>query len=143
VVNATSQLLYCQERDPVPIVQEAGWVPGPVWTSAEKITPSKIPSPDCPAHSELLYQLRYLCYLVHSTNFEALQSAPSTSILLVLHVYCKIRQNIITYINGQLLLSSRMNTCIHTKTHNHQYFLRSKIYGIPQLKHDEQTYTEI
>jgi hypothetical protein len=83
---------------------------------------------------ELLYQLCYLCYLVHSTNFEALQSAPFTSVLLFLHVYCEIRQNIITYINGQLLLSSHMNTCMHTKTHNHQYFLRSKIFGVTAIK---------
>ena len=24
-------------KDPVPIVQEAGWVPGPVWTGAENL----------------------------------------------------------------------------------------------------------
>jgi len=27
------------EKDPVPIVQEAGWAPGPVWTGAENIAP--------------------------------------------------------------------------------------------------------
>ena len=27
------------EKDPVPIVQEAGWAPGPVWTGAENLTP--------------------------------------------------------------------------------------------------------
>ena len=26
-------------KDPVPIVQEAGWAPGPVWTGAEDLTP--------------------------------------------------------------------------------------------------------
>jgi hypothetical protein len=25
------------KRDPVPLVQEAGWAPGPVWTSAENL----------------------------------------------------------------------------------------------------------
>jgi hypothetical protein len=30
VVNATPRPLYARERDPVPIVQEAGWAPGPV-----------------------------------------------------------------------------------------------------------------
>jgi hypothetical protein len=34
VVNATPQPLYPREEDPVPIVQEAGRVPGPVWTGA-------------------------------------------------------------------------------------------------------------
>jgi len=26
-------------KEPVPIVQEAGWVPGPVWTGAENLPP--------------------------------------------------------------------------------------------------------
>jgi hypothetical protein len=30
VVNATPRLHYPRERAPVPIVQEAGWAPGPV-----------------------------------------------------------------------------------------------------------------
>jgi hypothetical protein len=46
-------------KDPVPIVQEAGWAPGPVWVGAENLTPTRIRSPDLPAHSESLYQLRY------------------------------------------------------------------------------------
>jgi len=28
-----------RERDPVPLVQEAGWAPGPVWTGAENLAP--------------------------------------------------------------------------------------------------------
>ena len=26
-------------KDPVPIVQEAGWAPGPVWTGTENLAP--------------------------------------------------------------------------------------------------------
>ena len=37
VVNATAQPLYPRERDPVPILQEVGWAPGPVWTGAENL----------------------------------------------------------------------------------------------------------
>ena len=37
VVNATPRPLYPQEKDSVPIVQEAGWAPELVWTSAEKL----------------------------------------------------------------------------------------------------------
>ena len=33
-------------KDPVPIVQEAGWAPGPVWTGAENFAPTGIRSPD-------------------------------------------------------------------------------------------------
>jgi len=46
-------------KDPVPIVQEAGWAPGPVWTSVENLAPTRIRSPDRPARSESLYHLRY------------------------------------------------------------------------------------
>ena len=46
-------------KNPVPIVEEAGWVPGPVWTSEENLAPTGIRSPDRPAHSESLYRLSY------------------------------------------------------------------------------------
>jgi len=42
-------------KDPVFIVQEAGWAPGPVWTGAENLACNGILSPDRPARSESLY----------------------------------------------------------------------------------------
>ena len=50
---------FIPEKDPVPIVQEAGWVPGPVWTAAENLASTGIRSPDRPARSESLYRLSY------------------------------------------------------------------------------------
>ena len=46
-------------EDPVPITQEAGWDPWPVWTGAENLTPTGIRSPDIPSRSESLYRLSY------------------------------------------------------------------------------------
>ena len=46
-------------KDPVLIVPEAGWAPGPVWTGAENLAPTGIRSPDRPARSESLYRLSY------------------------------------------------------------------------------------
>jgi hypothetical protein len=46
-------------KDPVPIVQEAGWAPGPVWTCAKNIVPTGIRSADRPAGSQSLYRLSY------------------------------------------------------------------------------------
>ena len=46
-------------KDPVPIVQEAGWALGPVWTGAENLFSTGIRSPDRPARSQSLYRLRY------------------------------------------------------------------------------------
>jgi hypothetical protein len=43
----------------VPIVQDAGWTPGSVWTGIENLAPTGIRSPDRPARSESLYRLSY------------------------------------------------------------------------------------
>ena len=51
--------LFTPRKDPVPIVQEAGWAPGPVWKGAENLASTGIRSPDFPAHSESLYRLSY------------------------------------------------------------------------------------
>ena len=66
------QPLYTPGKDPVPIVQEAGWAPGLVWTGVEILAPTGIRSLDHPAHSQSLYRLRYLAHLslaVGSTNW--------------------------------------------------------------------------
>ena len=47
------------EKEPVPIVQEAEWAPGPVWTGVEFLALTGIRSPDRPARSESLYRLSY------------------------------------------------------------------------------------
>ena len=39
VVNAKPRPHFIPRKDPVRIVQEAGWAPGPVWTGAEYLTP--------------------------------------------------------------------------------------------------------
>ena len=46
-------------KDPVPIVQEAGWASGPVWTGMENLAPTRIRSQDRLARSESLYRLSY------------------------------------------------------------------------------------
>ena len=46
-------------NDPVRIVQEAAWAPGPVWTGAENLAATGIRSPDRPARSKSQYRLSY------------------------------------------------------------------------------------
>ena len=58
-VVVTPRPLYPRERPGIPIVQEAGWAPGPVWMSVGNLSPTGIRSPDRPARSESLYRLRY------------------------------------------------------------------------------------
>jgi hypothetical protein len=57
--SVTPRPLFTPGKDPVPIVQEAGWAPGPVWTGAENLAPTGIRSPDRPGRSQSLYRLRY------------------------------------------------------------------------------------
>ena len=48
------RLLFTPGKNLVPIVQEAGWAPGPVWTRVENLALTRIRSPDRPARSQLL-----------------------------------------------------------------------------------------
>lgn len=64
-----ASLRYPRESDPVPILQEAVWNPGPAWTCAENIVPpSRIRSPDRPTGSESLYRLHCLGTRVYKQN---------------------------------------------------------------------------
>ena len=58
-VSVTLRPLITPGKDPEPIIQRAGWDPGPVWTGAENLAPSGIRSPDHPARNQSLYRLRY------------------------------------------------------------------------------------
>ena len=51
--------LFTARKDPVPIVQEPGWAPGPVWTGTENLARTGIRSVDRPARSQSIYRLSY------------------------------------------------------------------------------------
>ena len=40
VINVTPRPLYPRIRNPIPIVEEAGWAPVSVWTGAKMSSPS-------------------------------------------------------------------------------------------------------
>jgi hypothetical protein len=42
VVSSTPQPHFTPRKDPVPIVQEAGWAPGLVWTGTENLASPRI-----------------------------------------------------------------------------------------------------
>ena len=58
VVSSTPRPYFTSGKDPVPIPQEAGWAPGPVWMGG-KSRPTGIRSPDRPTRSRSLYRLSY------------------------------------------------------------------------------------
>jgi hypothetical protein len=74
MVNATPRPLYPRERDPVPILQQAGKATGPVWTGAKNFAPHGIRSLDRPDRSESLHRRRYPACLLHDMPSEITQS---------------------------------------------------------------------
>jgi len=61
VVSSTPRPHFNPGKDPVPILQEAGWTPGPVWTGGRS-RPNRDSIPDSPARSQSLYRLSYRPY---------------------------------------------------------------------------------
>ena len=70
VVSSTPRPHFTPGKDPVPILQEAGWAPGPVWTGG-KSRPHRDSIPDRPARSQSLYRLSYRAqvYCEEGTKF--------------------------------------------------------------------------
>ena len=58
VVSSRPRPYFTPVKDPVPILQGAGWTPGPVSTSG-KFRPHRDSIPDRPARSQSLYRLSY------------------------------------------------------------------------------------
>jgi len=62
VVSSTPRPHFTPGKDPAPILQEAGWAPGPVWTGG-KSRPHRDSIPDRPARSQSLYRLSYPAHI--------------------------------------------------------------------------------
>jgi hypothetical protein len=69
-VSITPRPLFTPQKDPVPIVQETGWAPGPVWTGAENLTTTGIRSLGRPARSHSLYRIRYAPHTYFSKKLQ-------------------------------------------------------------------------
>ena len=52
-MKVTPRPLFTTGKDPVPILQEVVWAPGPVWTGAEYFASTGIRSPDRPTRSSI------------------------------------------------------------------------------------------
>jgi hypothetical protein len=63
VVSSTPQPHFTPGKDPVPILQKAGWAPGPVWTGG-KSRPHRDSIPDRPDRSLYIYIYIYIAKLV-------------------------------------------------------------------------------
>jgi len=67
VVSSTPRPHFTIGKVPVPILQEAGWAPGLVWTD-ETSRPNRDSIPDRPARSQSLYRLSYPAHIHTHTH---------------------------------------------------------------------------
>jgi hypothetical protein len=75
-VQRHARPLFTPGKDPVPIVQEAMWTPGPVWTGAENLASTGIRSPDRPARSQMLFFKEIYC----TENTQGYKIVPLTNL---------------------------------------------------------------
>jgi len=94
------RLLFAPRKDPVPIVQEVGRAPGPVWTGAENFAPTGIQTPDHLDHSQSLYRLRYPAH----NNMDTLYINVLIQFFVSLHV-----SNITCSSSGRPFVHARTN----------------------------------
>jgi len=97
-VSVTRRPLFIPGKHAVPVVQEAGWSPGLVWTGAENLAPTRIRFPGRPARSQLLCQLRYLAHVLT-------------------HIHTKISTQIVSFLIEQFKLClpyMRMLSSVYT-----------------------------
>ena len=69
VISSTLRPYFTHGKDSIPIVQETGWAPGPVWRDG-KSRPTGVRSPDLPARSKPLYRLSYPAHPKESIKFK-------------------------------------------------------------------------
>jgi hypothetical protein len=118
-------------KDPVPIVQEAGWASGLAWTCVKNCTPTGIRFPDRPVHTPSLYWLSYPAHytdvfstelgirlsFVQTLEFWGGFLKPPTQTPLPPSVYLWVTEN-------SNLTSGRLRKSIHSPvTHTSLYFL--------------------
>ena len=75
VVSSTFRPHFTPGKDPVPILQEAGWVPGPVWTGG-KSRPHRDSILDRPARIQSLHRLSYPAHYSGSIIFTKSNARP-------------------------------------------------------------------
>ena len=73
MVSSTPRPHFTPGKDPVPILQEAEWAPGPVWTGG-KSRPLRDSIPDRPARSQSLYRLSYPALIIQLSPEITLQA---------------------------------------------------------------------
>ena len=143
-VSVTPRPLFIFGKYQVPIVQEAGWAPGPVWTGAENLAPTGIRSPDRPARGQSLYRLSYLAHIrsASSPYFSSITTVLFANILVLIVCFSPCKKTSAWYLtlgydHFQSLLSQLTVRCLAlirhfafwitdtvVKSNNENFFIR-------------------
>ena len=99
VVSSTPRPHFTPGKDTVPILQEAGWAPGPVWTGG-KSRPHRDSIPDRPPRSQSLYRLSYRAHINR----------------LILHIKELSKVSVPLGIRFPFMLRTVCNICVVTRT---------------------------
>jgi len=89
VVSSTPRPHFTPEKDPVPILQEASWAPGPVWTGG-KSRPHRDSIKDRPVRSFSLYRLSYPAHKISHTNVKMKFQSASKLTWISEHFVCRV-----------------------------------------------------
>ena len=90
MVSSTPRPYFTPGKDPVPILQEAGWAPGSVYTGG-KSRPHRDSIPDSPARIQPLYWLSYRAHIINIKGRNVLLHSLASFVFLTLHVICLSR----------------------------------------------------
>jgi hypothetical protein len=98
VVSSTSRPHFTPGKDSVPILQEAEWAPGPVWTGGIS-RPRRDSIPDRPVRSQSLYRLSYILFvlciilliIVGDIDLKKTQFTAQVSVSLFLVHFCTVK----------------------------------------------------
>ena len=105
VVSSTPRPHFTPGKDTVPILQEVGWAPGPVWTGG-KSRPHRDSIPDRPVRSRSLYRLSYRA-----------------------HIYIYIYTHTPTF-GHNIIICYTYTSALQRVTTNNRFFQRRQIEGI-------------
>jgi len=97
-------------KDPV---QEAGWAPGPVWTGAENLAPTRIRSPDRPARSQYRDGKFRFIVVFQGKSTKCVQPTPLTSARLP-EIFKQLRNSTFTVLFKSSLIQ---NDCLVKELH--------------------------
>jgi len=106
VVSSTPRPHFTPGKDPLPILQEAGWAPGRVWTGG-KSRPHWDPIPDRPARSSVAIPTELPGQLIQGTYNYMPETNHVTGVYrvtAVLYLQFVLRGNVISHVKCVLYL---------------------------------------